>query len=650
MLEGVAVAGLLGLVGLYAASPIYSIDFHWHLAIGRVIDERGAIPRVDLFSAVESERPYVQFNWLWDWLAFRVHELGGLRAIRAMQGLSMVASFAVLYVALRRALARPSLALAVSALALLLFEDRFRARPDALTLGFVACMLPWLLERSRAATVARLVAWLALAAVWSNLHGGASLLLVLSAGALAVGATVNARLGPGRTQLRDAWLWLATGAVGIALSPVLLPGLAHWAEAIGPQMATGNEEWLPSWTMLRNGSTPSFVTIALGPTAVAITYAVVEARRVRREGWRSADVAEWLLAGGYLVLAHQAVRNAFLCVVPVAFLLQRVPLAAWRPTHARVAVLAALFFGAASFHDNVVGGYGGVANAAELLDYDLAPDTYPEEASAFIAAAGIEGGILNDGTWGGYLVWHNWPACGVFVDTRHHLTPEMWPVFLRSHRSLDRERAMEEAFARWGVELALFRAPTFPLIVPPPEWQLLYKAGDQELYQRLGGAHAAENLERARAELLRRGVDPIPDGDRAALARGAQDVGGYDWLTARYQRRREARAHRALASEVATERVRGHRIRADLWFRAGVYEQALWNLESLLDLAPDDAPSRARAALAHYVLGRPERARTHLAAFTPAQAAALPAVERGRLMLLERALHQSDHERPSDGR
>ena len=48
MLEAVAVAGLLCLVGFYAASPIFSIDFHWHLAIGRVI----ASPSIEAKSKV----------------------------------------------------------------------------------------------------------------------------------------------------------------------------------------------------------------------------------------------------------------------------------------------------------------------------------------------------------------------------------------------------------------------------------------------------------------------------------------------------------------------------------------------------------------------------------------------------------------------
>src|SRR5688572_20411198 len=106
----------------------------------------------------------------------------------------MAASFALLYAGLRRALGRPSTAMLATAAALVLFEDRFRVRPDALTLGFVACMLPVLAGGARAVTRGVVFGAPALGALWSNLHGGTSLLLVLTSGALAVGTTLNARV------------------------------------------------------------------------------------------------------------------------------------------------------------------------------------------------------------------------------------------------------------------------------------------------------------------------------------------------------------------------------------------------------------------------------------------------------------------------
>jgi hypothetical protein len=640
-----ALTGFFAWVAFYAASPIFCTDFHWHLAIGRAIAERGEIPRVDLFSAVDPERAYVQFNWLWDLFAFLVHDAGGPPAIRALQAAWMVASFAALFVVVRRAVERTSGALFVCALALVLFEDRFRARPDALTLGFVACMLPLFARRDLGRGT--LAATAALGVLWSNVHGGASILLPLSTGALAVGTMLDARFGaPDLTLPTPArrWALFAASALGVALSPTTLAGVGHWLGAIGPQIATGNEEWQPTWTMLRNGFAPSFVVIALAPSVVAVVYAVTEVRRVRRDGRGAVRFGEWLIAAGCLVLAHQAVRNAVLCVVPVVLLLARRRIDASSPPHAadasrgRAYALAAALLVVASAHALVIEGYGGVKSAIDLAGYDLAPDTYPEQAAAFLVEAGLEGGILNQGSWGGYLIWNAWPACHVFVDTRHHLTAEMWPVFLRSHDPLRRPEAMETAFLRWGVELAVFRGPTFPLVIAPSGWQLLYKAGEQEIYQRLGAVHADANLARAREALRRRGLDPGSATDGARLADAAARAGAAEWLAEPYQRRRAGRAHKALASTFPTEQARGHRIRGDLLFRAGNYRRAAADFERAAALVPSDVASRVRAALAHFALGRTTEVRDALSALRGADPSGLSPLQRGTVGLLTRAV------------
>jgi hypothetical protein len=255
-----------------------------------------------------------------------------------------------------------------------------------------------------------------------------------------------------------------------------------------------------------------------------------------------------------------------------------------------------------SFQDAVVAGYGGLRNARSLIAYDLAPDTYPEETARFLREAGIEGGIVNDGRWGGYLIWHAWPNCGVFVDPRHHLTAEMWDVFRRSHGLRDRPQALNDAFERWGVELSLLRAPTFP-VEPDPRWQLLYKAGEQELYQRVDGKHSQANLRRTRAWLARHGLLLSEAASGQQIAAAARGIGGAQWLARPYQHRRMARAERALAGNTPASKARGHRIRGELWLMADRYAAAATDLNAALTLDPNDAR-------AHYLALRNRLART----------------------------------------
>jgi hypothetical protein len=630
---GWAAAGLLlGLVALFAYAPIFAIDFFWHLKLGEVIAETHAIPRTDLFSAVHPDRPYVQFQWLWDLLAHGAYAAGGLRAVRLMQVVWMAVSFAVLGAAALRLFRSRAYAFCFCCLVLVLFEDRFQARPSATALGFVACMLPLWLDVPASAPRRRYVYTFLISCLWSNVHGGESLLSVLCTGALAVGVYFEQRSGADVSRLRVALKTLAAAALGLLASPTLIDGLRDWSWAIQPQLASGNREWRPTYTMLENGFTPSFVLIALAPTITLVAYVLEQRRRLAlRSAGTPLPFAEWLLCGGLLLLAHQAVRNAFLCLVPLAYMLRRFqPAQAARTRKLLAAAGSCLLL--AAFHDHVIEGYGGVTEAAALIGEDLAPQTFPVETAEFMREAGIEGSVLNDGRWGGYLIWRLWPRTHVFADSRHDLTPTMWPVFLASHSPGTRLEAMEEAYRRWGIGLSIFRGPTFALVRPPAAWQLLFKAGDQELYQRLGAPNAEHNLTRARSWLAAHAPAP-----RADLTQLALQVGAERWLRTPYQQHRVQKAQRLLRSDLAPDVQDGLALQAELLFEAGRYEEAQPVLDQLLARAPGDTRAAYKALLAALATADRGAAQRWLRWLQPRRSQ-LSAPQRDRLRAIERAM------------
>jgi hypothetical protein len=628
---------LLALVALFACAPIFAVDFFWQLELGRLIAEQRTIPRLDLFSSVHPDRPYVQFQWLWELVVYGVHQLAGLVGVRVFQALVLVASFVVLGLGSARLVRNRALAFVFCALALVLFEDRFQQRPSATALGFVALILPLLVQptlrdKPRVALFTGVVA-----CVWSNIHSGESLLMVLCFAALAVGSTLSSWLGtaPRARARTDAQLLLAT-CLGVLSCPAFVAGLAAFTEAIGPQLATGNKEWRASYTMLENGWSPSHVLIAVGPTAVMVLYALAERTRMRGRRLAQAPWAEWLLCSGLLVLSQHAVRNAFLCLLPLCFLLLPDRLGAHvqgaRTQRLLPLLGAALLF--VAFHDHVVVGYGGIAEAMEIIPEDLAPNTFPEQLATFMREADIEGGAINDGRWGGYLIWQLWPRVHVFVDTRQDLTAEQWPIFLASQHAETRAEVMDQAFQRWGLELSVFRGPTFPLLVAPADWLLLYKAGDQELYQHRSGKHAQTNQERARrwlaTEAVRRGLGVAPSDY-------ASEVGAAIWLAAPAQRRVLDRAERLRTSASEEDLLEGFWLESQLSFQAGRYEQTWTVLERVLERRPRDQKALYRYALASFAAGHAQRARTALHALEQQQGT-LGSAQRNRLALLARAL------------
>jgi hypothetical protein len=633
------------LAALFAYAPIFAVDFFWHLKLGEQIAQQRAIPQVDLFSAVHPERPWVQFQWLWELLAYGAHALYGLRGVRALQALTLALSFGALWLASRRLLQSRALAFCFCALALVVFEDRIQARPSATALGFVALNLPLLLDaHARGQRFAPTTAFF-VACAWSNVHAGESLLMPLCFGALAAGSALTyllrvrvegsdrMRTSPAYGALRRDTIMLVVTCAGLALSPALWTGFSHWLRAIGPQLASHNKEWQPSYSMLDNGVSPSHLLIALGPSLVALAYVLQQGRSLRAVSADPRPWSEWIMCAGLLVLAHQAVRNAFLLLVPLCFMLRRMP----RPLPARQArlavALAVVLLGAAA-HDHLVVGYGGLSQVPQIVREDLAPQAFPTELASFMREAKIEGGVLNDGRWGGYLIWALWPACHVFVDTRQNLTAEMWPVFLASQHAHARHSAMQTAFARWGVELTAFRGPTFASIEPEPDWQLLFKAGDQELYQHRRGVHARANVERARAWVAQRVDlhDLTRDYEAAATAVGAQI-----WLQAPAQQRLHARAQVLSRSGSDSDLRQALAIESGLQFDAGRYEHAYALLAQLSRRDPDDTHAHYRLALAAYASGDTAGCRRALDMLAR-KVDQLSTAQRGRLAAIEKRL------------
>ncbi len=632
-LEAAWIGGLLLVVGLHAAAPISCTDFFWHLKLGQIIASEGQIPSTDMFSAVWPDAAYVQPQWLWEWLAAAVHGAAGFAGIRATQSALLVASFAALYWVVRNLTARGSAAYLIAWIAFMLFEDRFRARPDALTLGFVALSLPILFDDSPRPTRGALLYTFGLALFWANMHGGASVLLLLSLGALATGAWLDARgSGAAPSRMRASLWFLGVAALGLSASPTLIRGLSHWASLIGAQIQTGNEEWMPTYTALRQAITPCTILIAAGPSLVMIAYVWEQFRWLKTHGREPGAIGEWLLCAGYFALSQQAIRNVFLCVVPLVFMLRR------RRDSAARWVDPALLIGAGlialiALEDVVTRSYGGLDNARDLFAYDLSPELYPEEAADFLDAAQIEGGIFNDGKWGGYLSFRVWPKMHVFADSRQNFSPEMWQLYLATLSIQTRAAAIDAAFRRWGVELVMLRGPTFALGRAPAGFQLLYKAGDQEVYQHVAGAHARENLRRTRAFLSAHGARPDED-----LTQAATRVGAERFLSSRFQSRKLAQAREQAGTANAELRAAAHVQIGETYYRAGLYPEALAALGEAQRVGTVTARAIYVDAFCSFAVGDLERVRAKLSQLGAFGAGALSRRQQERVTLLRAAV------------
>jgi hypothetical protein len=187
-------------------------DTGWHIRAGEYMLANHAVPTHDLFSFSRPGQPWFAWEWLSDTTFALLFRIGGLKAIVLFAGV-LIAVYAT--VLLRYAIWRGANALLAAAATFLAVGSaslHFLARPHLFTLLLLPACL-WLVEADRRQNTRWLWALVPLTAVWTNLHGGFLVFLVLLA-LLVAGNSVEALWGRPRSGAarRYALLLLACSA------------------------------------------------------------------------------------------------------------------------------------------------------------------------------------------------------------------------------------------------------------------------------------------------------------------------------------------------------------------------------------------------------------------------------------------------------
>lgn len=169
----------LGLTCLFAALPLFFIkharlndpDIWWHLRAGEWILQNHRIPHVDVFSTTTLGRPWVEYCWLFDvgsnWLVAHFD----LAGIIWFQTLLRLAVTGILFSLVRRLI--PQFfwrAVAITGMATLAMAWSLTPRPGAFSVLFFVLEL-YVLVRARQSANVRLL-WIlpVLFVVWANIH------------------------------------------------------------------------------------------------------------------------------------------------------------------------------------------------------------------------------------------------------------------------------------------------------------------------------------------------------------------------------------------------------------------------------------------------------------------------------------------------
>lgn len=564
----VAAAALFA--GLYAARPITTWDFWWHVAAGEEILRTRSLPATDSFSHTAGSLPWVNHEWLFDVIVQPIWASRGGWPIRLACGIVAAATILLVARMARQWTDSRTLAAVITAAFLALYFGNIQVRPQILSYPLFLLFFDWFCFRADPPGPPRaplLITASALMIFWANIHAVALLPLIFYAAYLAADAASRALAG------RVPFL--------AAPPPMRLPWRAHVAPfliLLGCTFLNANTWRLHEYALEGSSFASTFVNewapfyfdyasnrnlpIAIYLTVIASM--VLCAAALAAHLWLSErlDLAQAVVIALSLYFVITGRRWLWMAVLPAMITLASgSPLrrlaagepaatpsrrkdrtiakhpgsGAWRPAGALVmtlAITAALAEPLAEFRP--------VRQAIDTLragtyhKMDVNPELIPGAAVEVMSDAGLAGNLFNYYGWGGYLIYKLHPRCLDFVDGRAVLFGPQVIADALAIQNLKPEAS--SLLDRYRVDLTVmpaeWRPPAPAATAAAAPWILYFRNDASAVHGRAG-----ENLTRISAYYEAR---KIPFDPAAGFLEGPAIEADKEW----------ARAHRVVSDDV----------------------------------------------------------------------------------------------------
>lgn len=458
----------------------YQTDLWHHLARGRAIVAEGRLLDEDRFTYTVPGRPLQDVNWVWQVLFYRLHMLGGLPLVQTVNSAILAVMMALLVVLAWR---RCGSLIAAGAVCLFAFFGLWQLliiRPQTLSL-LLFVLLYGILEEAVYRRWLLLVPPLIMA-MWTNVHGGFPIGLVLIGAYVAACVIEQCWINPQRLR-RQLQAWLICLLASLAATLANPYGWRVYEYVIlTSKTASGRpiDEWLPPSLHLLTGK-----MWALSLLFLIVSLAFSRRRPTVREicllccflplACGSVRMVAWWLLICTPILAAQlttlfprmrqydtgddkpSLGNALACGFLVFVMILSLPwLEAYNPVLSR-------------------------PERAHRTETDL------QALANRLRTEGTGGRIFTRFAWSEYLGWSLAPDYTVFMDGRLEIIPdEVW----RQYSAVTRGRADWEAILSYYDVYYLFLDTSgyhhelLPLVEQSPSWRQLDHCGDAVLFAR----------------------------------------------------------------------------------------------------------------------------------------------------------------------
>jgi len=455
-----------------ALHQLINEDYWFHLRGGELVN-LGQIPRLDTYSYPSAGREYLDPHWLFQWLLYRVHLLGGVNLAIVLKATLVTATFAILHRLARRDATSILSGLAVFAGALLASE-RFMVRPEIFTFLFLALTL-WLSRRLEEGFRPALFLLPLLFVVWVNSEG----LFILGLALLGAQAV-------SRPKEKALWLALGLSVLATMANPFFLRGALHPLVlftridgSLDVYSSTIGEFLGPFDTTVRHPAA-AFFPWFLGLLGIGLALC----RRPR--------LGEILILAAFVFLSLKARRNIALLGIVAVPMMARWYTVGWRALEGRwgqfssqgrrvvvsTAALVAVLGVVGYIHSVVTNRIYVEVETNRNFGLGEAENAFPTKAVEFLREKQIPGPIFSFLSSGSYMVWAH-PDEPVFIDGR--LEVHSTEHFSRSLEIRDGGPAWDAADHEFGFNVALIELgqaeALLQRMVRDPSWAMVYLDG-----------------------------------------------------------------------------------------------------------------------------------------------------------------------------
>jgi hypothetical protein len=471
------------LAGSGAEGLLSDGDVGWHIRAGDYILEHRSVPRTDLFTFTKPGAPWFAWEWLSDVLLALLHGWMGLKGVVLMAAV-VLAAWPV--VVLRHALWRGAnvwMAVTFGLLAVGSSTIHYLARPHVFTLLFTA-VAAWLIDADRRRASPRILWLVPLSLVWTNVHGGFGLVVVLAA-LTAIGSALEAWVGqvPWRQSARYTGLAVVCGATSI-VNPYGLQLHAHIFSYL-------QSDWIRR--VVDEFKAPDFRSESLLQYQVVLfTALIVTGLLLSRKRFVS---ALWIVAFAHLSLS--SVRHVPVFMIIATPIVAEVASTVWAGFAARAgrgSVFAILDgIGAdsrAGFVKLTVWPLLAViacANAGDIVRWprDFPAERFPVKLIHSNAEMLAGGRVLTVDQWADYLIYVHYPRQRVFADGRSDfLGPELGDEYLRA---MEGHHGWQQTLDGHAVDTVLLPAtgPLSTVLKLTAGWRVVADDGRTILFARI---------------------------------------------------------------------------------------------------------------------------------------------------------------------